>query len=177
MKLRLWLVLGTLILAGLPSAQADIYRWSDDTGTVHYGNRPPANGREIQMVFKEIPSGTSTGPQASEDQGPSAEAVIQEFEDERRREEERAKKAAESNRKPPPTRDELVAREKERLQSKIAQLEQMPLEQFGSQRNKRAQIGFYEYRLQDLMRDPEAYFNNPVQFEGNLPNLEKGASN
>lgn len=31
-----------LALAALPAAQAQIYRWVDSSGTVHYGNNPPA---------------------------------------------------------------------------------------------------------------------------------------
>lgn len=177
MNLRVWLALGALILTGLSTAGADIYRWSDDAGTVHFGNRPPANARDIQLVFKEIPSATSAGPEVPEGQAPSVEAVIEEFDDERQRELERAKKASELERKAPPTRTEIIAREEDRLVKKIEQLEQMPLEQFGSQRNKRVQIGFYEYRLQDLKRDPNAYFSNPVQFEGNIPDQEKDGSN
>ena len=177
MQSRGWLILVFFALFGLTAAGADIYRWSDDKGAVHFGNRPPADAREIRVVFKEIPAESPAGPQAMEDQGQSAEAVIQEYEEERRREQERAGKAsADVNRTAPPTREDVIAREKERLEKKIIELEQMPLEQFGSQRNKRVQIGFYEYRLQDLMRDPEAYFKNPVSFEGNIPAPEKRSS-
>ena len=177
MNLRAWLALGVLILGGLSSADADIYRWSDDAGAVHFGNRPPSNARDIQLLFKEIPSTTAAGPELSQGQAPSAEAVIEEFEDERRRELERAKKDSELERKAAPTRAEIIASEEDRLRKKIEQLEQMPLEQFGSQRNKRAQIGFYENRLQDLKLDPEAYFSSPVQFEGNIPKQPKDGSN
>lgn len=177
MRSRWWLILLFFALFGLPPAGADVYRWRDDTGAVHFGNRPPADARDIRVVFKEIPSETQAGPQSDEDQGRSAEAVIQEFEEERRREEERAKKPSdEVNRNAPPTREDIIAREKERLEKKIIELENMPLEQFGSARNKRVQIGFYEYRLQDLMSDPEAYFKNPVSFEGNIPSPGKKAS-
>ncbi len=177
MQSRWWLTFVFVALCSLPAAGADIYRWSDDKGTVHFGNRPPADARDIRVVFKEIPSEAPAGPPAMEDQGQSAEAVIQEFEEERRRGEERMRKQSEDvNRTAPPTREDVIAREKERLEKKIVELEQMPLEQFGSQRNKRVQIGFYEYRLQDLMKDPEAYFKNPVSFEGNVPSPEKRSS-
>jgi hypothetical protein len=176
MKFRLWLTVGIVILTGLSSDAAEIYRWTDANGILHFGNRPPADARDLQTVFKEIPSETSTGPQAADDQEQTAEAMIQEFEAERRREEEQARKASADTRRPLPTRTEMIAREKDRLEKKISQLEQAPLEQFGSQRNKRAQIGFYEYRLQALLNDPEGYFKNPVQFEGNVPTPDKKAS-
>jgi hypothetical protein len=177
MNVRVWLALAAFSLAGLSSAAADIYRWRDDAGGVHFGNRPPTNARDIRLMFKEIPSGAATGSEAAEGQAPSVEAVIEQLEDERQRELEMAKKASEQDGKAPPTRAEIIAREENRLKTKIEQLEQMPLEQFGSQRNKRAQIGFYEYRLQDLQRDPDAYFSNPVQFEGNIPTQEKAETN
>jgi hypothetical protein len=178
MRSRWWLVVVCFTLSSLSPVGADIYRWRDEQGAVHFGNRPPANARDIQVAFKEIPSETPTHSQTVEDHGQSVEAVIQEFEAERRREEERARKGPdEVNRNAPATREDIIASEKERLEKKILELEQMPLEQFGSQRNKRAQIGFYEYRLQDLARDPEAYFKNPVPFEGNLPTPAQGASN
>jgi hypothetical protein len=33
-------------------------------------------------------------------------------------------------------------------------------------------IGYYRYRLEDLMQDPEKYFNQPSQFEGNIKETE-----
>ena len=64
--------------------------------------------------------------------------------------------------------EERVAAEKERLEAKIAELEEKPLEYFGSQKNKRTRIGFYKYRLETLEQDPDKYFSEPEKFEGNL---------
>ena len=63
---------------------------------------------------------------------------------------------------------EKIAAEKEKLEAKIAELEEKPLEYFGSQKNKRARIGFYKYRLEMLLEDPKKYFANPEKFEGNV---------
>lgn len=168
MKSGGWLLLVLFALSGVPAAGADIYRWVDDAGTVHFGNRPPENAREVRVVFQEIPSDAPSAPPASPEQ-PSAEAILQEFEEGRRQEAERAaQKAQETRQGAPASRAEMIAGERVRLEEKIRELEQMPLEQFGSQRNKRARIGFYEYRLQDLINDPDAYFRNPVTFEGNV---------
>jgi len=63
--------------------------------------------------------------------------------------------------------DRIVA-EKERLEDKISELEAKPLEYFGSQKNKRTRIGFYKYRLETLEQDPEKYFSEPEEYQGNL---------
>lgn len=176
MKSRWWLVLVLFAVSGLSVAGADIYRWVDDAGTVHFGNRPPENARDVRVVFQEIPTVTPSTPPAAPEQ-PSAEAVLQEFEQERRQEAERAaQQPQESKQNTPLSRTEMIANERTRLEEKIRELEAMPLEQFGSQRNKRARIGFYQYRLQDLINDPDAYFRNPVTFEGNVLPLPENES-
>jgi len=76
-----------------------------------------------------------------------------------------------------PTSADIITLEKERLEKKILELEQKPLEFFGSQQNKRVRIGYYEYRLQTLMADPDSYFKNPEPFEGNVPVPDKVPSN
>ena len=63
--------------------------------------------------------------------------------------------------------DRIVA-EKERLEDKISELEAKPLEYFGSQKNKRTRIGFYKYRLETLEQDPDKYFSEPEEYQGNL---------
>ncbi len=173
MQSRWWLVLVLFAVFGFSVAGADIYRWVDDAGTVHFGNRTPENARDVRVVFQEIPS---LAPQVAPEQ-PSTEAVLQEFEQERRQEAERAaQQAQETKPSTPLSPGEQIANERTRLEKKIRELEEMPLEQFGSQRNKRARIGFYEYRLQDLINDPEAYFRNPVKFEGNVLPLPENKS-
>ena len=64
--------------------------------------------------------------------------------------------------------EERIEAEKERLEDKIAELEEQPLDYFGSQKNKRTRIGFYKYRLETLEKDPEKYFSEPEKFEGNI---------
>jgi hypothetical protein len=54
------------------------------------------------------------------------------------------------------------------LEKRIAFLEEQPLEYFGSQRNKIMRIGYYHYQIQELMQDPDKYFNQPASFEGNV---------
>ena len=68
---------------------------------------------------------------------------------------------------------ERVDAERKRLENKIAELEEKPLSYFGSQKNKRVRIGYYRYRLEDLMQDPEKYFKQPSSFEGNVKYPQK----
>jgi chromosome segregation ATPase len=70
------------------------------------------------------------------------------------------------------SQEDKIAAEKERLEAKIAELEEQPLEYFGSQKNKRTRIGFYKYRLETLEQDPEKYFSEPEKFEGNVKGSE-----
>ncbi len=66
------------------------------------------------------------------------------------------------------SQEDKIAAEKERLEAKITELEEKPLEYFGSQKNKRTRIGFYKYRLETLEQDPDKYFSKPEKFEGNI---------
>ena len=68
--------------------------------------------------------------------------------------------------------EERIAAEKEMLENKIAELEEKPLEYFGSQKNKRTRVGFYKYRLEMLMEDPDRYFSEPEEYEGNIKTPE-----
>jgi len=59
-----------LLLCSLPlAASADIYKWVDDKGQVHYSQNPPAQG-PYDNVTPELPaSGTSTSPRAAKPAG------------------------------------------------------------------------------------------------------------
>lgn len=58
-------------------------------------------------------------------------------------------------------RQDLVERERKRLVFAVNTLEQAPLEKFGSQKNKRRQIGYYKYRIEELINNTDAYFQYP----------------
>ena len=64
--------------------------------------------------------------------------------------------------------EERIEAEKDMLENKIADLEEKPLDYFGSQKNKRTRIGFYKYRLEILENDPERYFAEPEEYQGNI---------
>jgi len=170
MYFRLIAALLFFAVPGISYLSADVYRWTDAQGNVHYGNQPPADARDAKVMFKEH---TSADPGQAEGEARSTDEVLQEMDDQMRRESD-ARQEEESVRKnTPPGRAELVAREKAKLEKKIEDLEAAPLDQFGSQRNKRARIGYYQYRLQTLLTDPDDYFRNPESFEGNVKLPEK----
>jgi hypothetical protein len=171
MVVRLIAAVLLLLISEVSYLSADVYRWTDAQGHVHYGNQPPSDARDAKLMFKES-AGPSPGQANGEDQR-STEAALQELEDEQRREAEARKEAESVRRNSPPDRAELIAREKGKLERKIQELEEAPLDQFGSQKNKRVRIGYYQYRLETLMTNPDEYFNNPEPFEGNLKLPEK----
>lgn len=70
------------------------------------------------------------------------------------------------------SQEDKIAAEKIKLEAKIAELEEKPLEYFGSQKNKRTRVGFYKYRLETLMQDPDKYFSEPEEYEGNIKKPE-----
>ena len=66
------------------------------------------------------------------------------------------------------SQEDKIAAETEMLEAKIAELEEKPVEYFGSPKNKRTRVGFYKYRLEMLLEDPDKYFSEPEKFEGNI---------
>jgi len=70
------------------------------------------------------------------------------------------------------SQEDKISAEKEMLEAKIAELEEKPVEYFGSPKNKRTRVGFYKYRLEMLLEDPDKYFSQPEKYEGNIKILE-----
>lgn len=164
------LVFITAIIAfGVSTVDADVYTWIDENGVRHYSDTPPEEAADATAVFPEYEYDESADAARKAKEQKEINALIEEIEaDEAREQAEQIErdKQAELNRQP--TREELIAAEKERLEKKIAFLEEQPLEYFGSQRNKIVRIGYYHYQIQELMEDPDQYFNQPASFEGNV---------
>jgi hypothetical protein len=57
------------------------------------------------------------------------------------------------------SREEMVKREQKRLEGAIQTLQRAPLSKFGSYNNKRKQVGYYQYRLTELLESPDTYFS------------------
>ena len=161
------LVLG--ILLWVPASNADVYTWTDENGVKHFGTQPPENATNARVVFKEEPYNATADQKRTEAQEKEITELIRELEKEEAEQAAAAKqKAAEAEKNRKPTQQERIAAEKQRLNKKIADLEAKPLEFYGSQKNKRVRIGYYRYRLETLLSDPEKYFKEPTRFEGNV---------
>ena len=177
MRLRVLIVAMCFILPGLSYLSADIYRWTDKEGVVHFGNSAPSDAQDVKVVSKEISSGPAAGAPAPGPDAKSTESILQELEDDLQREREARKQADEIKKTAPPTHADIIAREKARLEKKITELDQKPIEYYGgSPKIKASRMGYYESRLQVLMADPDNYFKNPEP-EPNFPALDKSPSN
>jgi len=173
MKSLLTLIFLIGILLAVPAANADIYSWTDENGVKHFGNQPPENAADVKVVFEEKPYDEAADQQRTEAENKEITDLIRDLEEEEQREAaEQRKKAAEAEQNKEPSQLERVEAERARLQAKIDDLVERPLDYFGSERNKRARIGYYRYRLEALNSDPDKYFKNPVPFEGNVKNSE-----
>ena len=162
-------IISVLIVFGISIVNAEVYTWIDENGVRHYSDSPPEKAEDAKVMFPEYQYDESADKNRTIKDQHETNALIKEIERENAREQAEAKKRAqEAERNRKPTQEELVAAEKERLEKKIAFLEQQPLEFFGSQRNKIVRLGYYHYRIQDLMEDPDKYFRQPAPFEGNV---------
>jgi hypothetical protein len=159
----------TVFAASVVNAQ--IYTWTDKNGVRHYGDSPPENAQDAKVVFPEYTYDESADKNRMEKEQEQLKSLIEELETEdaaAQAEERKRVEEAQKNREP--TQQELIDAEKERLEKRIAYLEEQPLEFFGSQKNKTVRIGYYRYRLQELLEDPDKYFSQPASFEGNVKN-------
>ncbi|UCF89885.1 MAG: DUF4124 domain-containing protein [Desulfobacterales bacterium] len=164
-------ILSIIVLVGLwiTNLNADIYTWTDKNGVKHFSNQPPANAGDATVIFREYQFDAAAHEKRVELEQQEWQTLIQDIErEEKRAQEEARRKAEEARKNQPPTRDELISSEKDRLEKKIAELEDKPLDYFGSFKNKRVRLGYYRYRLQTLMESPDDYFNHPEKFEGNI---------
>jgi hypothetical protein len=145
------------ILLWVPALNADIYSWTDEKGVKHFGNQPPDDAADLKVVFKEKPYDAAADQQRIDIEQREWNQLIKDLE------EQEQQQAADEKR-----RAAEAARTRNRLEAKIAELEEKPLDYFGSQKNKRVRIGYYRYRLETLLQDPDKYFNQPTTFEGNV---------
>ena len=151
------------------ASYADIYSWTDANGVKSFGNQPPENATNVKLIFKEKPHDAAADQQRTETDNEELTELVRELEEEEAQQAAEARrKAAQAEANREPTQEERVALEKKRLEAKIADLEEKPLDYFGSFKNKRVRLGYYRYRLETLMRDPDQYFNQPSAFEGNV---------
>lgn len=169
MKLVISLLCFMVILLWVSALSADIYSWTDKNGVKHFGNQPPDDAADVKLVFKEEPHNAAADQQRIDVEQNEWKTLIKDLEqDEQQRAAEEKRRAEEAARNRQGTLQERAEAEKKRLETKIAELEEKPLDYFGSQKNKRVRIGYYRYRLEALIQDPEKYFSQPTAFEGNV---------
>jgi hypothetical protein len=159
----------TLSLCGVLSLNAQVYTWTDENGIKHYSDQPPEDAEDAKAAFPEYKHDETADKQRTESEAKELQKVIETINEgnkETQQKKEQQEKGTENNK--PPSKADVVASEKERLEGIIAELEKKPLEYFGSQKNKRVRIGYFKYRLEALMQDPDNYFKNPEPFEGNV---------
>lgn len=169
MKLINGLIILMITFIAVSVANADVYTWVDENGDRHYSDSPPEEAEDAEVMFQKYQYDEAADKNRNQQDERQLKSLIKEIEADNAREQKAAnQKAKEAQQNQKPSRDQLIAAERERLEKKIAYLEEQPLEYFGSQRNKIVRIGYYRYQMEDLMRDPDKYFNQPATFEGNV---------
>ena len=145
------------IFAGLTASevQAEIYSWTDENGIKHYSQTPPPDRSVTIKAVPEIQPNPIADQKIEKINEENVDAVLEELEKE---EQASAPKPAKTSK--PPSRQERIATEKEKLEAKIAWLEQLPPKAYANMRSKQAIIGRYRYRMDQLEANPDEYFKN-----------------
>ena len=160
----------TLTVWGVTNSKAEVYSWTDENGVKHFSDRKPAEAKGAKPAFQEYKHDEAADRQRTESDEKAVQKAVKDINQEyaeAEQEKQRQEEEAEENK--PLTMEERIEDERTKLNLKIAELESLPLEHFGSQQNKIRSIGYYKYRLEDLNKDPEKYFRlPPPRFEGNI---------
>ena len=135
--------------------QAEIYSWTDENGVKHYSHTPPPDRSIPIKTAPEIQSESTKNQEIEKLNQENIEAILEALE-----KEEQASAPKPPKTKKPPARKERIAAEKEKLEEKIAWLEQLPPEAYANMRSKQAIIGRYRYRMEQLESNPNEYFKN-----------------
>jgi hypothetical protein len=162
-----------MIVFGVPNSIAEVYTWTDENGVKHFSDQPPADAKGAKPAFSAYEYDEAADKQRTQTDKKELQKIVKSIDENYEKEQrEQKQRQQEEEANQPPTMDERVEAEREKLLEQINQLESYPLEYFGSQRNKILTIGYYRYRLEDLGKDPEKYFNEPTNFEGNVRHPE-----
>ena len=144
-------MMSALLVSGV---QAEIYSWTDENGVKHYSHTPPPERSVPVEIAPEIRSDPEALQQQEKINETNVEAILKELE----QEEAASPPQKSTTTQKPPTRRARIDAEAEKLQEKIAWLEQLAPEAYANARSKQAIIGRYRYRLTQLQSDPDAYF-------------------
>ena len=141
--------------------QAEIYSWTEENGVKHYSHTPPPEGTAQIKTTPEIstsPVATPTRPQTAQADQKINEENIESVLDALDKEDKTAAPRPSSN-KQTLSRQERIQEEQKKLEEKLAYLESLPGNAFANSRSRNVIIGQYEYRLQQLMSDPNSYYD------------------
>jgi Skp family chaperone for outer membrane proteins len=142
--------------------QADTYSWVDENGVKHFSSDPPPKGVPYKKVGEEITSDVSVDAETQAAETKALDALLNELEetDKKNAEAEKLKREADiqSGANKPPTRQEIIQKEKEKLEDTLKHLESLPPESFANSRSRNVIIGQYQYKLSQLNSSPAKYF-------------------
>ncbi len=143
------------IFAGLTASglQAEIYSWTDENGVKHYSHTPPAYRSVPIKTAPEIQPGPTTDQKTEKINEENIDAILEELD-----KEEQASTPKPAKTQKPLPRWERIQKEKEKLEDKIQYIEDLPPRAFTNSRSRQAIIGRYQYRLDQLLSNPDAYF-------------------
>jgi len=144
-------IFACLTVSGL---QAEIYSWTDENGVNHYSNTPPADRTAQIKTAREIPPGPEVSQGRVKIDEENFEAVFEELD-----KVDPSSAPTHSTTPQEPSRQERIQIEQEKLEEKLAYLENLPPDAFANSRSRNVVIGQYQYRLQQLQSDPDSYFD------------------
>jgi hypothetical protein len=134
--------------------EAEIYFWTDENGVKHYSNTPPADNAAQIKTAREIRSRPEVSQSREKIDEENFEAIFEE--------QDKAPKSsapAVSATQQEPSRQERIQIEQEKLEEKLAYLENLPSEAFSNSRSRNVVIGRIRYRLEQLLSNPDSYFD------------------
>ena len=147
--LMLFIFMG-LTASGL---QAEIYSWTDENGVKHYSHTPPTDRSVSVKALDEIQPNPAAEQKIEKINEENIDTIIEALD-----KEEQTSTGQPARSAKPLSRQERIQKEKEKLEEKIAWLEQLPPQAYANMRSKQAIIGRYRYRIQQLIANPDAYF-------------------
>ena len=143
-------ILSALTVSGV---HAEIYSWTDESGVKHYSHTPPPDGALRVKTAPEFQSNAAVKQKYAKINEENVEAILKQLD-----QEDAASTPKAATTEKPPSHQERIQAAAEKLQEKIAWLEQLPPRAYTNMRSKQAIIGRYQYRLQQLLSNPDAYF-------------------
>lgn len=143
------------IFAGLTASgvQAEIYSWTDENGVKHYSHTPPTDRSVRIKTAPEIRPGPTTDQKTEKINEENIDAILEELD-----KEEPASTPKPAKTQKPLSRQERIQAETEKLADKIQYIEALPPSAFTNSRSRQAIIGRYQYRLDQLLSNPDGYF-------------------